>query len=53
MYIMLKNVSKQTKTDFDTTHIISSQLNIKTPNKGTINELISGITKFKEKSKEI
>ena len=53
MYIMLKNVSKQTKTDFDTTHIISSQLNIKAPNKGTIIELISAITKFKEKSKEI
>jgi len=52
MYIMLKNISDKTKTDFDTVHIISKQLNIKTPNKGTINELISGITKFKEKSKE-
>ena len=53
IYKMLKNISDKTKTDFDTVHIISQQLNIKTVNKGTINDLISGINKFKEKSKEI
>ena len=53
IYKMLKNISDKTKTDFDTVHIISQQLNIKTVNKGTINDLISSIQKFKEKSKEI
>ena len=53
IYKMLKNISEKTKTDFDTVHIISQQLNIKVVNKGTINDLISGINKYKEKSKEI
>ena len=53
MYRMLKNISDKTKTDFDTVHIISQQLNIKTVNKGTINDLISSINKYKEKSKEV
>ena len=53
IYKMLKNISDKTKTDFDTVHIISQQLNIKTVNKGTINDLIFSIQKFKEKSKEI
>ena len=39
--------------DFDIVHIISQQLNIKVVNKGTINELISGINKYKEKSKDV
>ena len=50
---MLKNISDKTKTDFDTVHIISQELNIKEINKGTINDLISAINKYKEKSKEI
>ena len=53
IYKMLKNISDKTKTDFDTVHIISQQLNIKDVNKGTINDLIFSIEKFKEKSKEI
>ena len=53
IYRMLKNISDKTKTDFDTVHIISQQLNIKDINKGTINELISNIQKFKEKHKEV
>ena len=53
MYKMLKNISDKTKTEFDTVHIISQQLNIKTVNKGTINDLISSINKYKEKSKEV
>ena len=53
MYRMLKNVSNKTNIEFDTIHIISQQLNIKDVNKGTINDLMSGINKFKEKSKEI
>ena len=53
IYKMLKNISDKTKTDFDTVHIISQQLNIKTVNKGTINDLISSINKYKEKSKEV
>jgi len=53
MYKMLKNISDKTNTDFDIVHIISLQLNIKDVNKGTINELISGIDKYKEKSKKI
>jgi len=53
IYKMLKNISDKTKTDFDTVHIISQQLNIKDVNKGTINDLIFSIQKFKEKSKEI
>lgn len=53
MYRMLKNISNKTNTDFDTVHIISQQLNITIVNKGTINDLISGINKYKEKSKEI
>jgi len=53
IYKMLKNISDKTKTDFDTVHIISQQLNIKEINKGTINDLISAINKYKEKSKEI
>ena len=53
MYIMLKNISDKTKTSFDIVHIISQQLNIKSSNKGTINELISGINNYKEKSKEV
>ena len=53
MYIMLKNISNKTKTSFDIVHIISQQLNIKSSNKGTINELISGINNYKEKSKEV
>ena len=53
MYRMLKNVSNKTNIEFDTVHIISQQLNIKDINKGTINDLMSGINKFKEKSKEI
>ena len=53
MYRMLKNISDKTKTDFDTVHIISQQLNIKNVNKGTINDLIFSIQKFKEKSKEV
>jgi hypothetical protein len=53
IYFMLKNISDKTKTDFDTVHIISQQLNIKSVNKGTINDLISSINKLKEKSKEI
>ena len=53
IYKMLKNISDKTKTDFDTVHIISQQLNIKEINKGTINDLISSINKYKEKSKEV
>ena len=53
IYKMLKNISDKTKTDFDTVHIISQELNIKEINKGTINDLISAINKYKEKSKEI
>ena len=53
MYSMLKNISDKTKTDFDTVHIISQQLNINSVNKGTINDLISAIQKFKEKHKEV
>ncbi len=53
MYRMLKNVSNKTNIEFDIVHIISQQLNIKDINKGTINDLMSGINKFKEKSKEI
>ena len=53
IYKMLKNISDKTKTDFDIVHIISQQLNIKDINKGTINELISAINKYKEKSKEV
>ena len=53
MYVMLKNISDKTKTSFDIVHIISQQLNIKSSNKGTINELISGINNYKEKSKEV
>tara|TARA_Y100000389_G_scaffold176806_1_gene188579 strand:+ start:238 stop:801 length:564 start_codon:yes stop_codon:yes gene_type:complete len=53
MYSMLKNISDKYKMDFDIVHIISQQLNIKEVNKGTINELISGINKYKEKSKEV
>ena len=53
IYKMLKNISYKTKTDFDIVHIICQQLNIKDVNKGTINDLISGINKYKEKSKEI
>ena len=53
IYKMLKNISDKTKTDFDTVHIISQQLNIKEMNKGTINDLISSINKYKEKSKEV
>ncbi len=53
MYRMLKNISNKTNTDFDIVHIISQQLNITIVNKGTINDLISGINKYKEKSKEI
>ena len=53
IYKMLKNISDKTKTDFDTVHIISQQLNIKEINKGTINDLISAINKYKEKSKEV
>jgi RNA processing factor Prp31 len=53
MYKMLKNISEKTNIEFNIVHIISQQLNIKVVNKGTINELISGIEKFKEKSKEI
>jgi len=53
MYIMLKNISQKTKTSFDIVHIIAQQLNINTSNKGTINELISGINNYKEKSKEV
>ena len=52
IYKMLKNISDKTKTDFDTVHIISQQLNIKDVNKGTINDLIFSIQKFKEKSKK-
>ena len=48
---MLKNIFDKTKTDFDTVHIIFQQLNIKDVNKGTINDLIFSIQKFKEKSK--
>ena len=53
MYRMLKNISNKTNIEFDIVHIISQQLNIKDVNKGTINDLMSGINKFKEKSKEI
>jgi hypothetical protein len=53
MYYMLKNISNKLKIDFDIVHIISLQLNIKEVNKGTLNELISAINKFQEKSKEI
>ena len=53
MYSMLKNISVKYKIDFDIVHIISQQLSIKVVNKGTINELISGINKYKEKSKEV
>ena len=53
IYKMLKNISDKTKTDFDTVHIISQELNIKEINKGTINDLISSINKYKEKSKEV
>ena len=53
MYIMLKNISNKTKLSFDIVHIISQQLNIKSSNKGTINELISGINNYKSKSKEV
>jgi len=53
IYRMLKNVSNKTNIEFNIVHIISEQLNIKDVNKGTINDLMSGINKFKEKSKEI
>jgi len=53
MYYMLKNISDKYKMDFDIVHIISQQLNIKVVNKGTINELISGINRYKEKSKDV
>ena len=53
MYSMLKNISVKYKIDFDIVHIISQQLNIKVVNKGTINELISGINRYKEKSKDV
>ena len=53
IYKMLKNISDKTKTDFDTVHIISQELNIKEINKGTINDLKSAINKYKEKSKEV
>jgi hypothetical protein len=53
MYRMLKNISNKTNIEFNIVHIISQQLNIKDVNKGTINDLMSGINKFKEKSKQI
>jgi len=52
IYKMLKNISDKTKTDFDTVHIISQELNIKEINKGTINDLISAINKYKENLKK-
>jgi len=50
---MIRYISKNTETDFDTVHIITQQLNIDAVNKGTINEIIDKINKFNEKQKNI
>ena len=53
IYRMIRYISKNTETDFDTVHIITQQLNINAVNKGTINEIIDKINKFNEKQKDI
>ena len=53
IYRMIRYISKNTGTDFDTVHIITQQLNINAVNKGTINEIIDKKNKFNEKKKDI
>ena len=54
-YLLIKNVSQKYNTEFDVVHIICDRLNVDETNinKGTINEIVSGINNYNEKSREV
>ena len=54
-YFLIRDLSKKYETEFGTVHIICDKLNINETNinKGTLNEIVSEIKKYNDKSREM
>jgi len=54
-YLLIRDLCKKYKTEFDVVHVICDRLNINESNinKGTINEIVCGINNYNEMSREV
>ena len=52
---MIRDLSQKYKTEFDVVHIICDRLNVNESNinKGTLNDIVSEINKYNEKTREV
>jgi predicted RNase H-like nuclease (RuvC/YqgF family) len=54
-YLLIRDLCKKYKTDFDVVHIICDRLNVNETNinKGTLNDIVSEINKYNEKTRKV